>query len=68
MSSYFKVDMEKLKRRESERDYTIKKFHELLDPYKAKERAKKVEFFKEYGIVLYHGMQGNDMDYDFFVG
>ena len=68
MSSYFKVDMEKLKRRESERDYTTKKFHELLNPSKAKEREKKVEFFKEHEIMIYHGIQGNDMDYEFFVG
>ena len=68
MGMYFSVDIEKLKRRESKRDYTTKKFNELLDPLKSEKRAKKLEFFKENEIVLYNGMQGNEMDYEIFIG
>lgn len=45
-----------------------KSYLEMLDPSKAEDRTKKVEFLKSNGVNLIMGMYSDDIDYELFVG
>jgi hypothetical protein len=66
----FNINLEELERKrklEEEKDFTIP-YYELLDPDKADEREKQVEFLKSNEVILTMGWYPSDTDYEIFVG
>lgn len=63
----FNINREQIENNNDKRDYSIP-YDELLDPNKADERAKKIEFLKSHKVILIMGMYPDDMDCEIFVG